>query len=65
MMIKITLSLLWNLTICFQKTVPNAKVGFSKAMAAGWISLDKKAEGGPRITRKVAGDNPLSCFEET
>jgi len=33
--------------------VPNAKVGFSKAMQAGWILMDKKAEGGPRVFRKV------------
>ncbi|ELT94602.1 hypothetical protein CAPTEDRAFT_178565 [Capitella teleta] len=35
------------------KTSPNAKVGFSKAMSAGWIRIDKKAEGGPRVFRKV------------
>ncbi|GFR86822.1 phenylalanine--tRNA ligase alpha subunit-like [Elysia marginata] len=32
---------------------PNAKVGFSKAMSAGWIAVDKKAEGGPKVTKKV------------
>uniref|UniRef100_A0A914WEB1 Uncharacterized protein n=1 Tax=Plectus sambesii TaxID=2011161 RepID=A0A914WEB1_9BILA len=31
------------------KVVPNAKIGFSKAMLNGWIELDKKAEGGPRV----------------
>ena len=36
-----------------QKNVPNAKVGFSKAMSAGWIRMDKSAEGGPRVFRKV------------
>ena len=36
-----------------QKAVPNAKVGFSKAMSAGWIKVDKAAEGGPRVLRKV------------
>jgi len=35
------------------KAVPNAKVGFSKAMSAGWIKVDKAAEGGPRVLRKV------------
>lgn len=35
------------------KNVPNAKIGFSKAMSAGWISMDKKAEGGPRLFKKV------------
>ncbi|KAL8582118.1 hypothetical protein ACOMHN_004038 [Nucella lapillus] len=35
------------------KTVPNFKVGFSKAMSAGWIRIDKAAEGGPRVFRKV------------
>jgi len=35
------------------KTVPNAKIGFSKAMQAGWIQMDKKAEGGPKVFRKV------------
>eukprot|EP01135_Chromosphaera_perkinsii_P000619 Nk52_evm22s136 gene=Nk52_evmTU22s136 len=31
-----------------------AKIGFSKAMSAGWIAIDKKAEGGPWVTRKVS-----------
>ncbi|GAB1610043.1 phenylalanine--tRNA ligase alpha subunit-like [Argonauta hians] len=35
------------------KTVSNAKIGFNKAMSAGWIKIDKTAEGGPRIYRKV------------
>ena len=38
----------------FQQSVPNAKVGFSKAMSAGWIRMDKKAEGGPRVFQKVS-----------
>ena len=36
-----------------QKTVPNAKIGFSKAMSAGWLRIDKQAQGGPRVFRKV------------
>ena len=45
----------WNLRLnmLFQKSGPHAKVGFSKAMSAGWISVDKKAEGGPKVLRKV------------
>ena len=39
--------------VFFQKSGPHAKVGFSKAMSAGWICVDKKAEGGPKVTRKV------------
>ncbi|XP_076092051.1 phenylalanine--tRNA ligase alpha subunit-like [Mytilus galloprovincialis] len=35
------------------KTVPNAKIGFSKAMQAGWIVMDKKAEGGPKVNKKA------------
>ncbi|XP_013410856.1 phenylalanine--tRNA ligase alpha subunit [Lingula anatina] len=35
------------------QSVPNAKIGFSKAMSGGWIMIDKKAEGGPRVFRKV------------
>ena len=31
----------------------NAKVGFNKAMAEGWLLLDKTAEGGPWLRRKV------------
>ncbi|XP_057299763.1 phenylalanine--tRNA ligase alpha subunit-like [Hydractinia symbiolongicarpus] len=31
----------------------NVKIGFSKAMSAGWLSIDKTAEGGPRIHKKV------------
>ncbi|XP_077286266.1 phenylalanine--tRNA ligase alpha subunit [Arctopsyche grandis] len=34
------------------KEVPNAKVGFSKAMSAGWIMVDKSA-GSPLVKRKV------------
>lgn len=34
------------------KTVPNAKVGFSKALVAGWIELDKSG-GTPLVRRKV------------
>lgn len=34
------------------KNVPNAKVGFSKAMSSGWIFVDKKS-GKPLIRRKV------------
>lgn len=33
--------------------MPNAKIGFSKAMSAGWIKMDKKAEGGPRLFKNV------------
>lgn len=33
------------------KTVPNAKVGFSKAMSLGWIYIDKS--GAPLVKRKV------------
>ena len=36
-----------------QKIGSNAKVGFSKAMSNGWIRLDKTAEGGARVYRKV------------
>lgn len=34
------------------KIVPNAKVGFSKAMSAGWILVDKST-GAPIVKRKV------------
>lgn len=34
------------------KTVPNAKVGFSKAMSHGWIFVDKSS-GKPLVRRKV------------
>ncbi|KAJ8040276.1 Phenylalanine--tRNA ligase alpha subunit A [Holothuria leucospilota] len=34
-------------------SIPNAKVGFSKAMSAGWLQVDKQADGGPRVMRKV------------
>jgi phenylalanyl-tRNA synthetase alpha chain len=35
------------------KSFPNAKVGFSKAMSAGWITVKKNEDGGPRVFRKV------------
>ncbi|XP_042145507.1 phenylalanine--tRNA ligase alpha subunit, partial [Ixodes scapularis] len=35
------------------KNVPNAKVGFSKAMSLGWVRLDKTGDGGPTAFRKV------------
>ncbi|XP_026759681.2 phenylalanine--tRNA ligase alpha subunit [Galleria mellonella] len=34
------------------KTVPNAKVGFSKAMSSGWILIDKSG-GSPLVKKKV------------
>ncbi|KAK7504034.1 hypothetical protein BaRGS_00004766 [Batillaria attramentaria] len=48
------------------KTVPNAKVGFSKAMSAGWIRIDKAAEGGPRVFRKVDSidDQVQECLKK-
>ena len=39
------------------KAVPNAKIGFAKAIAAKWIELDKAAAGGARVVRKVAEIN--------
>ena len=36
-----------------RQKLPNAKIGFSKAMSAGWLSVDKNAEGGTRVLRKV------------
>lgn len=39
----------------------NAKIGFSKAMSEGWLRIDKAAEGGPRIYRKVIAIFPF-CF---
>ena len=44
-----------------QDCVPNAKVGFSKAMSSGWIWINKAAEGGPRVFRKV----PVHSTKET
>ena len=42
------------LIIILKKNVnKNAKLGFSKAMANGWIEVDKKNEGGPKVVRKV------------
>jgi len=38
---------------CQQKLGPHANVGFSKAMSAGWLQVNKTAEGGPRVMRKV------------
>lgn len=37
--------------------LPNAKLGFSKAMANGWVVLDKKHADGPKITKKVTSIN--------
>ena len=54
--------------ICFhclsqlQKSVPNAKIGFSKAMSAGWLRIDKQAQGGPRVFRKVVNIFVVSTF---
>ena len=45
--------LLSHLIFCSQKKGANAKVGFSKAMYNGWLRLDKTAEGGARVFRKV------------
>jgi len=35
------------------KSSPNAKLGFSKAMANGWIEVDKKNADGPKVMKKV------------
>ncbi|CAL1540338.1 unnamed protein product [Lymnaea stagnalis] len=46
--------------------VPNAKVGFSKAMSAGWIKVDKSQEGGPRVLRQVENidDSVKECLDK-
>jgi len=31
----------------------NGKIGHSKGMQKGWLGMDKSAEGGPRVVRKV------------
>eukprot|EP00112_Aurelia_sp_Birch-Aquarium-sp1_P004668 Seg1528.8 transcript_id=Seg1528.8/GoldUCD/mRNA.D3Y31 product="Phenylalanine-tRNA ligase alpha subunit A" protein_id=Seg1528.8/GoldUCD/D3Y31 len=31
----------------------NSKIGFSKGMSEGWLRIDKQAQGGPRIYKKV------------
>ncbi|CAF0839591.1 unnamed protein product [Brachionus calyciflorus] len=36
---------------------PNAKLGFSKAMANGWIEVDKKNADGPKVMKKIASIN--------
>ncbi|KPJ14245.1 putative phenylalanyl-tRNA synthetase alpha chain [Papilio machaon] len=40
------------------KVVPNAKVGFSKAMSLGWILIDKSG-GAPLVKRKVSSITDL------
>ncbi|XP_060571763.1 phenylalanine--tRNA ligase alpha subunit-like [Ruditapes philippinarum] len=47
------------------KVVPNAKIGFSKAMQAGWVQMDKKAEGGPKVFKKVESieDTVQDCMK--
>lgn len=35
--------------------MPNAKIGFSKAMTLGWLAMDKKHANGPTVFRKVDG----------
>ena len=42
-----------SLSLFFQSSVSNAKVGFSKAMSAGWLRIDKSAPGGARVFRKT------------
>ena len=41
--------------ICQQKLSlgDNSKIGFSKGMSEGWLRIDKQAQGGPRIYKKV------------
>ena len=45
--------------VFLQKALPNAKIGFSKAMSVGWLEVNKGAEGGPRIRRKVGCQRAL------
>ena len=35
--------------------MPNSKIGFSKAMSAGWLRIEKNAETGPCVFRNVCG----------
>lgn len=37
-----------------QSSVPNAKIGFSKAMSNKWLRIDKTNPGPPRIYRNVS-----------
>ena len=37
-------------------------MGFSKAMSAGWLQVNKKAEGGPRVLRKVINTSTIKCL---
>ena len=37
----------------FQKSVNNAKIGFGKAKASGWVELTKTADGSQKVVRKV------------
>lgn len=46
----------------WQKLGPHANVGFSKAMSAGWLQVNKKAEGGPRVLRKVTNTSTIKCL---
>ena len=41
------------LACLMQKSVPNAKIGFSKAMSSGWVVMDKSNPAGPLVKRKV------------
>ncbi|XP_077980941.1 phenylalanine--tRNA ligase alpha subunit-like [Glandiceps talaboti] len=44
------------------KSIPNAKIGFSKAMSAGWLEVNKKSQDGPRVFRKT--DNIVDKVQE-
>uniref|UniRef100_A0A646QF40 phenylalanine--tRNA ligase n=1 Tax=Hemiscolopendra marginata TaxID=943146 RepID=A0A646QF40_9MYRI len=55
------------------KIIPSYKIGFSKAMSAGWIYIDKANEGGPLVKKKVSSiedvvqqllRNILSCDDD-
>ena len=49
---KLTWLILLYFFVVEQKQVPNAKVGFSKAMSNGWLKIDKSS-GSPLVMRQV------------
>lgn len=54
LLVSVNKSVMGNYASTLQK-LPNAKIGFSKAMSSGWLSVDKSAEGGTKVFRKVRG----------
>lgn len=44
---------------------PNASIGFNKAMSAGWVAIEKTADGEAKVFRKVCDEHTKALHDCT